>query len=178
MLSNKLAIATWLSLGQHPSHSLANKIWVAAKVGLTLNWTRSPNVKKSSITEGAKETRVLCQENFEGDRSPLDDRLEKATHWIKAAEALHVKKLTIFVCLRIDAIGARGMRETATRIDRIRVSWGTHCLTGNGALQYVKQVDRSNSTVSMKPRKFEVIFRLSQVGSRTRKELHRPRSRV
>ncbi|KAJ5897797.1 hypothetical protein N7504_008085 [Penicillium tannophilum] len=50
------------------------------------------------------------------------------------------------------------------------------------ALQYVKQVDRSDSvfiqTVSMKPRNFEVIVRLSQVGFRTRKELHRPRSCV
>ncbi|KAJ5897798.1 AP endonuclease family 2 [Penicillium tannophilum] len=58
MLSNRLAIATCLSLARHPSHFLANKIRVAAKAG----YTGIKIVCFDLFTEVAEQARVLRQE--------------------------------------------------------------------------------------------------------------------
>ncbi|RAL03218.1 sugar phosphate isomerase/epimerase family protein [Aspergillus ibericus CBS 121593] len=106
MLSNKQAIGT-LSLGQHPSHTLEQKIRVASKYGYTAvevvysDLERYSSLLGISIQEAAEKTKTLCSdngvevlslaafENFEGSRSPLHERLSLAKHWIDLARKLN-----------------------------------------------------------------------------------------
>ncbi|KAJ5939304.1 hypothetical protein N7466_002438 [Penicillium verhagenii] len=175
MLSNPLAIAS-LSLGQHSSHSLDHKIRAAAKAGykgLEIVYFELEAFSKSqgvAILEGAEKIRVLCQElsldilslapfeNFEGNRSPLADRLKKATHWVEVARALHAPFMQIPSIFQVDAIGDRDViiselqqladigsaKEPVVSIAYEYLSWGIHCSTWEVALEYVIQVDRPN----------------------------------
>ncbi|KAL4732945.1 putative AP endonuclease, family 2 [Aspergillus similis] len=164
MLSNKLAIAS-LSLGQHPSHHLDHKIQAAAAAGYKgieivyfelEAFSRAQNI---SVIEGAGKIRVLCQnldlhilslapfENYEGDRSPLSDRLQKARHWIQIARALNASYLQIpdVVISELKQLADIGSEEEpVVSIAYEYLSWGTHCSTWEVALQYVNEVDRPN----------------------------------
>lgn len=112
MASNKLAISS-LSLGQHPSHTLDQKIRVAAQHGYAgmeiffsdlQAYSQSQNLP---ILEGAENIKQLCDqvklkvltlasfENFEGHNSPLEDRLKVASHWIDIARQLRATYLQI-----------------------------------------------------------------------------------
>jgi sugar phosphate isomerase/epimerase len=175
MLSNKLAIAS-LSLGQHPSHRLDQKIKVAAEAGykgIEIVYFELEAFSKSqaiSIFEGAEKIRALCQglnlgivslapfDNYEGDPSPLSDRLSKATHWVGVARALRATYIQIPSNFKSDAIGDRNTviselqqladigsaEQPVISIAYEYLSWGTHCSTWETALQYVNQVDRPN----------------------------------
>ncbi|KAF4185821.1 hypothetical protein CNMCM7927_006246 [Aspergillus lentulus] len=175
MLSNKLAIAS-LSLGQHPSHHLDHKIQAAAEAGYKgieivyfelEGFSQAQNI---SILEGAEKIRVLCQklnldilslapfENYEGDRSPLSDRLQKARHWVMIARVLHASYLQIPSNYKPDAIGDKDVviselqqladigsaEQPVVSIAYEYLSWGTHCSTWEVALQYVNEVNRPN----------------------------------
>jgi sugar phosphate isomerase/epimerase len=175
MLSNKLAIAG-LSLGQHPSHSLEHKIEAAAQAGYAgieivySDLQAYSESRKLSMLEGAERIRILCQsvnleilslapfENYEGDRSPLSDRLEKATHWIEIARTLRAPYLQIPSNYKSDAIGDEDViisdlqhlaaigdaKQPRVSIAYEFLSWGTHCSTWETALQYVNAVNRPN----------------------------------
>ncbi|KAJ6002754.1 hypothetical protein N7451_005301 [Penicillium sp. IBT 35674x] len=175
MLSNKLAIAG-LSLGQHPSHALDHKIEAAAKAGYAGIEIVYPDLEtysqshKLSMLEAADKIRNLCQsvnleilalapfENYEGDRSPLEDRLEKAERWIEIARTLRAPYLQIPSNYQPDAIGDEDViisdlrqlaaigaaKEPHVSIAYEFLSWGTHCSTWETALRYVNAVDRPN----------------------------------
>ncbi|CRG91867.1 hypothetical protein PISL3812_08921 [Talaromyces islandicus] len=175
MLSNKLAIAS-LSLGQHPSHCLDQKIKVAVEAGFKgieivyFELQEFSNSQAISIFEGAEKICAMCQglnlaivslapfENYEGDPSPLSDRLSKATHWIKVARALGATYLQIPSNFKPDAIGDTDIviselqhiaeigsaEQPVISIAYEYLSWGTHCSTWETALKYVNEVNRPN----------------------------------
>ncbi|KAJ5683644.1 hypothetical protein N7462_006809 [Penicillium macrosclerotiorum] len=175
MISNKLAIAG-LSLGQHPSHSLDNKIKAAAEAGyagieiIYSDLEVYSDLHKLSLLEGAERVNKLCQnvnlqilalasfQNYEGDRSPLNSRLERAERWIEIARKLRALYLQIPSNYRPDAVGDEAviisdLRHLATIGDakqpRVSIayeflSWGTHCSTWETALRYVELVNRPN----------------------------------
>ncbi|KAJ5758540.1 hypothetical protein N7520_005696 [Penicillium odoratum] len=175
MLSNKLAIAS-LSLGQHTSHSLDHKIRAAAAAkyqGIEIVYYELEAFSKAQsipIIQGAEQVRVLCQkvnleiislapfENYEGDQSPLSDRLQKATHWIEVARILQAPYLQIPSNFKANAIGDRDVviselrqladigsaKHPTVSIAYEYLSWGTHCSTWETALEYVNHVDRAN----------------------------------
>ncbi|KAJ5107862.1 AP endonuclease family 2 [Penicillium angulare] len=175
MASNKLAIAT-VSLGQHPSHSLDRKIRAAAKAGFNgleivfsdlESYSKSLNV---SILDTADKVKELCNqsgleilslapfENYEGDRSPLNDRLEKAKLWIDIARRLQAPYMQIPSHYGPDAQGnteiiVSELRQLAdlgsskqplVSIAYEALSWGTHCSTWEDSLKIVNAVERPN----------------------------------
>ena len=95
MLSNHLAIAS-PSLGQHKSHTLPQKISAASQNGFAgieiTYWDLEAyaSSQQSNMTDAAIKIRQLCKaqnlhilafaafENFEGNPSPLDTRLQTA----------------------------------------------------------------------------------------------------
>ncbi|PYI09216.1 4-hydroxyphenylpyruvate dioxygenase [Aspergillus sclerotiicarbonarius CBS 121057] len=121
MLSNKQAIGT-LSLGQHPSHTLDQKIRVASQYGYTAvevvysDLQRYSELLGVSIEEAAEKTKTLCSEtgvevlslaafeNFEGARSPLHERLSFAKHWIDLARKLNASYVQVPAQYGQDAI--------------------------------------------------------------------------
>lgn len=96
MFSHKLAIST-ISLGQHPSHTLDRKIKASALAGYSGIELVFSDLESYSRTNGlsiigaTKRIKKLCDslkveiislapfENYEGDRSPLSQRLQTAT---------------------------------------------------------------------------------------------------
>jgi sugar phosphate isomerase/epimerase len=97
MITNKLAIGS-LSLGQHSSHALDHKIRVAGQAGFAgieivfSDLERFSQSNKLSLFEGAGRIKSISDENhlsilslapfenYEGDQSPLIDRLRKSIH--------------------------------------------------------------------------------------------------
>lgn len=175
MVANKLAIAT-VSLGQHPSHSLDRKILAAAKAGYNgleivfANLDTYSRENGLSIHEGAKKIKTLCDEhnlevlsiapfeNFEGDRSPLSDRLSKGGLWIEIARVLQAPYLQIPSHYGPDAVGDKSViiselqqladiasaEEPVVSLAYEALSWGTHCDTWEDSLRVVDDVNRPN----------------------------------
>ncbi|KAJ6014621.1 hypothetical protein N7540_009212 [Penicillium herquei] len=175
MSLNKLAIAS-VSLGQHPSHSLDRKILAASQAGFQgieivfsdLDFYSKSN--NTSILEGADKVKALCNqkgleiislapfENYEGDRSPLNDRLQKASLWIEVARRLHAPYLqipshygtdpigneTVIVSELRQLAGLGSSRQPLVSIAYEALSWGTHCSTWEDSLKIVNAVDRDN----------------------------------
>lgn len=175
MLANKLAIAT-PSLGQHPSHSLDRKILAAAKAGfngLEIVFSHLDDYCQKnglSIQDGARKIKALCDaknvealsvapfENFEGDRSPLKERLQTASLWIEVARILQAPYLQIPSHFGPDAVGDYDViiselrqiadigsaQEPVVSMAYEALSWGTHCSTWEDSLKIVDDVNRPN----------------------------------
>lgn len=112
MLDNQLAIAS-VSLGQHVSHTLPDKITAAAENGIAGIEITYPDLEghaaslSASMLEAAQQVKNLCKEknihilafasfqNYEGSLLPLSDRLEKAERWLQIARALEAEHLQI-----------------------------------------------------------------------------------
>jgi sugar phosphate isomerase/epimerase len=110
--SNPLAIAS-VSLGQHPTHTLDQKIIACARngfSGIEIVWAdleAYSSSNKISMTAGAAAIKVLCKshklailslnpmKNFENHHSPLADRLEVANMWIDMCHVLGAKYLQV-----------------------------------------------------------------------------------
>lgn len=126
MLKNKLATAS-LSLGQHPSHILDQKIITAATHGYQGIEIVYHDLERyaircgRSLLEAATRIRTLCSQRclsilalapfdqFEGDRSPIEKRLAKAQHWIEIARALGADYLQIPAHFGRDCDGDRNV---------------------------------------------------------------------
>lgn len=175
MLTNKLAIAG-LSLGQHPSHTLERKIQAAAKAGYAgievvySDLQTYSEVHNLSILEAAEKIRQLCQkshlevvalapfDNYEGNRSPLSDRLQKGSLWVEIARTLRAPYMQIPSNFQPDAVGDEEVvisdlrkladigsaKQPVVSIAFEFLSWGTHCSTWETALRYVNAVNRPN----------------------------------
>lgn len=110
MIDNKLAIAS-VSLGQHPSHTLPDKIVAAAQndiSGLEITYPDLETYANSlsiPMLDAALKIKTICSENditilsfasfqnFEGHLSPLDERLAKASRWLAITRALGAEYL-------------------------------------------------------------------------------------
>lgn len=135
MISNKLAIGS-LSLGQHASHMLDDKIRIAAKHGLRgievvyADLERYAASRGLSMLAGAEAIRRLCGdsgveivslapfENFEGHPSPLEPRLATAARWLDVACALGAPYLQVpaaydEACSRDEGVIAAELRALA-----------------------------------------------------------------
>lgn len=113
-LTDKLKLATGsLSLGQHASHRLDDKIVTAAKYGFDgieivySDLERYSAFEGLSMLEAAVRVQALAArhgvkclalaplENWEGHNSPLEGRLAKARDWIEIARKLHAPFLQV-----------------------------------------------------------------------------------
>ncbi|KAJ0274882.1 hypothetical protein COL922a_014562, partial [Colletotrichum nupharicola] len=104
-LTNKVAIGT-SCLGQNEAHTLDLKIRAAAAQGFSgleivySDLDRYSTTQNLPISTGAKQIRQLCDdlgleilslapfENFEGTKSPIQDRLAVASAWLDLARIL------------------------------------------------------------------------------------------
>lgn len=175
MLQNKLAIAS-VSLGQHLSHTLPLKITAAAEAGIRgIEITRPDldsyaNALSLPILEAARNIRQLCADehleiiafasfqNFEGQNSPLPDRLQTAREWLAIADnlgALHLQVPSNFdrsanADRQVIASDLRQLCDLAKTLSPVikiayeNLGWGTHCSLWQHALQIVQDVDRDN----------------------------------
>lgn len=112
MIENPVAIAS-VSLGQHASHTLPDKIKAAAKSefsGLEITY---PDLESYAanlsvpILDAARHVRDICDQhditiialvsfqNFEGHFSPLHERLKKADSWLTIARTLGAEYLQV-----------------------------------------------------------------------------------
>jgi sugar phosphate isomerase/epimerase len=175
MLQNKLAIAS-ISLGQHAAHTLPLKIAAAAEAGIRgIEITRPDldqfaNALSLPILEVARRVRKLCADtrleiiafasfqNFEGQKSPLRNRLQTAREWIAIADSLgavHLQVPSNFdrsanadpQVVASDLQHLCDMAKTLNPVVKIayeNLGWGTHCSTWQHALQIVQDVGRDN----------------------------------
>ncbi|PYH94400.1 4-hydroxyphenylpyruvate dioxygenase [Aspergillus ellipticus CBS 707.79] len=175
MISNKQAIGS-LSLGQHPSHSLDHKIRVASRHGFSAievvyaDLERYSKILGVSILEAAKHIKQLCAdlevevlalaafENFEGSRSPLQERLSLAKHWLDIARTLSATYLQIPSQFDLEASTDENLivselreladlasaEEPVISVAYEPLSWGIYCSTWETALHLVNAVDRTN----------------------------------
>lgn len=175
MLKNKLAIAS-PSLGQHPSHTLPRKIVAAAQNGFSGLEITYPDLEfysmvlSVSMLEGAQKIKKLCADNeivvlsfasfqnFEGNTSPLRERLAVATEWLAITRALGAEHLQ--VPSSYDRTGSvdhqnivfelRQLAELAAasspviKIAYENLAWSTHCTLWQEALEIVLEVARDN----------------------------------
>ncbi|ETS80888.1 hypothetical protein PFICI_08417 [Pestalotiopsis fici W106-1] len=175
MISNKLAIGTH-SLGQHDSHSLDQKIKSAARHGFSgvevvygdlETYAQACGI---ALTAAAKAIRQLCLEhnvaiislapfeNFEGDKSPLRQRLSKAQHWLDIARTLGAEYLQVPAQFTVDCDGDEDViasdlqqlsdlgsaKQPVISIAYEPMSWSTHVSTWQTTLRIIKKVDRAN----------------------------------
>lgn len=175
MFQNRLAIAS-PSLGQHATHTLPQKIVAAAEAGIRgLEITHSDLVgyaKTSSIStlEAARRIRRQCEDDrleilafapfkkFEGQRTPLPDRLQKAREWLAIAHILGAEHFQVPSNHDRTANGDHNvvisefqelsdLAATFSPVIKIayeNLGWGTHCETWQQALKIAEDVDRPN----------------------------------
>ncbi|KAJ5679446.1 3-dehydroshikimate dehydratase [Penicillium macrosclerotiorum] len=175
MITNNLAIGS-LSLGQHPSHSLDHKIHVAAQAGykgievVFSDLERYSEAHKLPLMKGAESIKEICDrvnisilslapfENYEGDRSALSGRLQKASRWINIARILKAPYLQVPAHYGADAIGdidtiVSELQQLAdlgssdkpiVSIAYEPMSWSTHHSTWESSLRLADAVDRPN----------------------------------
>ncbi|KAL2832575.1 xylose isomerase-like protein [Aspergillus cavernicola] len=174
-LPNKLAIGT-SCLGQNPSHTLDRKIQAAAQQGFSGleivygDLEHYSTLNSLPITTGAKQIRQLSDdlgisiisiapfENFEGSKTPLQDRLSVAAHWLDIGRLLGATYLQIpsqygINCIGDEAVIVSEMQQLADLASSVSpvisiayepLSWGVYYSTWDDALRLTKLVNRDN----------------------------------
>jgi sugar phosphate isomerase/epimerase len=178
--SNERAIST-SSLGLHASHSLDKKIQAAARHGFTgieivyadletysVSQNLSVGLAADRIHELCLENRLkvlsLCPfENFEGHKSPLQERLAKASHWISTARTLGATYLQVPAQFSANATGDEDIivselqqladlgsaAEPIISIAYEPMSWSLFYSTWQDALRLANRVDRPNFDICL-----------------------------
>lgn len=175
MLTNRLAISS-ISLGQHASHKLPDKISAAAECGFQGIEITYPDLNhyadslSSTMLETARIVRLKCEdhnleviafaafENFEGQKSPITERLEKAQEWLAIAHALGAAHLQ--VPSNYDRSASSDRKVIVSEFQQLsdlanafsppmkiayeNLAWGMHCDLWQHALQIVQDVARDN----------------------------------
>lgn len=175
MESNRIAIST-ISLGWDSSHTLERKIAAAKAAGFQgvemfiTDLDAYANAHGESRIEAARGIKQMCEaqgihilclgsfDNFEGEPTPLADRLRTAKEWLDMAKALGTNIIQIPSNDSKNAVG-----DEATIVDELRdladlglqeqppvsfayeaLAWGTHVADWEESLRIVQLVDRSN----------------------------------
>lgn len=174
-MAHKTSIAT-ISLGWHPSHTLERKIIAAASSGFQgveifiADLDSFAESHRLVRLEAAHQIKKLCHkahlqivslasfQNFEGERSSLDARLEKAAEWVGLVHALGTDIIQIPSNDSKNAIGEQAiiirelqiLAELGARQDPPvnfayeALAWGTHVADWEESLRIVELVDRPN----------------------------------
>lgn len=188
-LSNKLGLST-SSLGLHTSHTLDQKIRAAVQYrfdGIEVVYgdlEAYSNLNNISICAGAEKIRQLCEnnrlsiialvpfENFEGAKTPLQDRLAVAALWIEIARVLRATYIQVPAQYNPDCIGDECMivselqkladlASAATPVISIAyepMSWSIHYSTWESSLRLAELVNRPNFGICLDT--FHVITKL------------------
>ncbi|KAL2849889.1 xylose isomerase-like protein [Aspergillus pseudoustus] len=188
-LTNKVAIGT-SCLGQNPAHTLDLKIRAAARQGFAgLEIVYSDLDRYSTnhgvpITTGAKQIRQLCDdlgvtilslapfENFEGTKTPIQDRLAVAAAWLDIARILGATYLQVPAqygdnCTGDEAVIVSEMQQLADLASSVSpvisvayepMSWSHFYPTWEDALRLTTLVDRPNFGLCLDT--FHILTRL------------------
>ncbi|RVX70911.1 hypothetical protein B0A52_06068 [Exophiala mesophila] len=172
---HKLAISS-VSLGWHASHTLERKIsavQAAGYQGIELFITDFDAYVKThgvSRIEGACRIKQLCADhhieilcfgsfdNFEGQPSPLQDRLDTASEWLEIANTLGTTVIQIpsndnkeaigdinVIVSELRALADLGAHQSpAITFAYEALAWGTHVADWEESLRIVQLVDRAN----------------------------------
>lgn len=175
IIHNRLAIAS-ASLGQHVTHTLRQKICATAEAGIQgmeITYTdleRYADELSLPMLEAACDARRYCDsksveilafapfENFEGQRTPLAKRLEKAKQWLALTHALGAAHLQVPSNYDRISDGSRDVItselqqlsdlartfDPAIKIAYENLGWGIHCSLWEHVLQIIQDVDRDN----------------------------------
>lgn len=175
MEQHRLAIST-ISLGWHPSHTLERKIAAASAAGfqgvemfITDLEAYAKSHGQSRIT-AARGIRQLCAEhsieilclgsfdNFEGQPTPLADRLATAKEWLALAKELGTDIIQIpsndskdaigddaIIIGELQSISDLGLHEQPPiSFAYEALGWGTHVADWEESLRVVQLVNRPN----------------------------------
>ncbi|KAL2818627.1 xylose isomerase-like protein [Aspergillus granulosus] len=188
-LTNKIAIGT-SCLGQNPAHTLDLKIRAAAQHGFSgleivySDLDRYSTLQNLPITTGAKQIRQLCDdlglailslapfENFEGTRSPIQDRLAVAAAWLNIARILGATYLQVPAqygdsCTGEETVIVSEMQQLADLASSASpvisvayepMSWSHFYPTWEDALRLTMLVDRPNFGLCLDT--FHILTRL------------------
>lgn len=188
-LSNRLGLST-SSLGLHPSHTLDQKILAAAQYGFEGievvygDLETYSNLNNFSIYAGAEKVRQLCEnnrvsiialvpfENFEGTKTPLQDRLAVAALWVEIARVLRATYIQVPAQYNPEYIGDENVivselqkladlasaSSPVVSIAYEPMSWSIHYSTWESSLQLASLVNRSNFGICLDT--FHIITKL------------------
>jgi sugar phosphate isomerase/epimerase len=190
MERQKLAICS-LSLGWDPSHILERKVSAIKAAGfqgiemfmaeIDFSYAKAHNISR---IEAARGIRKLCAEHgieivnlaafskFEGQPSPLEDRLKVAKEWLAVAKELGTTVIQIPSNDSKEAIGdedvivsdLRALADLGLREDPPvsfayeALAWSTHVADWEESLRIVQLVDRTNFGLCLDT--FHVLSRL------------------
>lgn len=175
MLDNKLAIVS-VSLGEHASHTLPRKITAVAQSGFAGIEITYPDLEayaaslSAPMLDAAQQIRDLCKaqgiavlafasfQNFEGNKSPLEERLKTAEIWLAITRTLGAKYLqmpstyirdinndhNLMVSELRQLADLARTSEPVIKIAYENLAWSTHVSLWQEALQMVQEVDRDN----------------------------------
>lgn len=173
MPQNKLAIAS-ISLGQHASHTLPSKILSGSHSGIQgievvfKDLEDHALAEKLCIQAAATDIRKLCTqsriqiislaafEKFEGSRTPLTQRMERARLWLEIAQLLGAEYLQVPSNFERDMnldrkVHVRELQRLADEAAKWRLkvayenlAWSKHCHLWQQAVEIVREVDREN----------------------------------
>ncbi|KIW31463.1 uncharacterized protein PV07_03111 [Cladophialophora immunda] len=175
MLDNKLAIAS-VSLGQHAKHTLPQKITAAVDAGFQgleitcLDLETYADSQGLSMQDTARIIGALMRENklhvlsfasfqnFEGNPSPIEGRLQKARDWLQLAHLLGAEHLQIPSIYQREFIDdhqlmvaeLRQLAELAATFEPVikvayeNLAWAKRCSLWQEAVAIVQEVDRDN----------------------------------
>ncbi|KAL2868968.1 sugar phosphate isomerase/epimerase family protein [Aspergillus lucknowensis] len=188
-LPNKVATGT-SSLGQSPAYVLDHKIRAAAEHGFSgleivySDLDRYSKLHNLSINTGAKQIRQLCDdlgltvlslapfENFEGTKTPIQERLAVASSWLDIARILGASYLQVpsqygTNCTGDETVIISELRQLADlassagpiiSIAYEPMSWGHFYPTWEDALRLTNLVNRDNFGLCLDT--FHILTRL------------------
>ena len=174
-MSHQLAISTY-SMGWHPSHTFERKVQAARNANVKgfelYNIDLNNYAKLHSLTrmEAAEAMSNLCRasgvtilaygsfDNFEGNPTPLSDRLDTAKEWLQISKILGTQVIQIpandqkdalgddgVIVAELQALADLGQRQTPpVAFAYEALAWSTHIADWEESLRIVQLVDRPN----------------------------------
>lgn len=174
-INNKLAVGS-LSLGRHDSHTLPQKISACVQNGIQGIEITYPDLQlhasalSSSLEDAARDVKKICAENniyilsfaafenYEGNPTPLETRLNKARQWLNLARLMGAEHLQVpssfdrsfstdrkVIISELRALADLAASEQPViKIAYENLGWSTHCWLWQQALSIAQEVDRDN----------------------------------
>ncbi|KIV81378.1 hypothetical protein PV11_03569 [Exophiala sideris] len=174
-MPHKIAIST-VSMGWHPAHTLEEKIQAAKQAGfqgIEVFIDDVDALARSQDLSRVEAGSLICQscadagltivcvgsfDNFEGEPTPLQDRLQAATEWLDLAGALGTGVIQIpsndhnnaignekVIVSELQALSDLGLkRQPPVSFAYEALGWGAHVADWEESLRIVQLVDRPN----------------------------------